>query len=83
MEDIILVSNVYTVEKIKKKTKAKMFENLKVGEQIQFSVPLRRVGRNNRGTYATYITAKNIDTGEVTEGSFNQLPKIIDSFELS
>lgn len=78
--EIILKSEIVTVSKINKKTKAKMFENLKVGDQIEFSVPLKAAGRN-RGTYATYIMVKNIKTGESTSSSFNQLPIIMSAFE--
>lgn len=77
---IILTSDIITIIKINRKTKAKMFENLKVGDKIKFSVPLERAGRN-RGTYATYIEIKNIETDESTYSSFNQLPTILNAFE--
>lgn len=64
---------------IKRKTKAKMFRNLNIGDKIKFSVPLEYAGCN-RGTYATYITVTNLQTGEKTQSSFNQLPKILDAF---
>lgn len=78
--DIILKSNIVTVTKINRKTKAKMFENLKEGDKIEFSVPLKYAG-HNRGTYATYIEVKNLETGEKTQSSFNQLPSILNAFE--
>lgn len=80
MESIILKSDVLTVTKINRKTKAKMFENLKVGDKIEFSVPIKQAGRS-RGTYATYIKAINISTNEETFSSFNQLPSVLDAFE--
>jgi hypothetical protein len=78
--DIILKSDTITIIKINKKSKAKMFESLKVGDKIEFSVPVKAVGRNG-GTYATYIKVTNIKTGESTSGSFNQLPVILKAFE--
>lgn len=82
MDTIILESKVVIITKINRKTKAKMFENLNIGDKIKFSVPLKRAGRN-RGTYATYIKVENINTGETTNSSFNQLPIILDAFEFS
>lgn len=81
MNPIYLTSDILTITKINRKTKAKMFENLKVGDKIRFSVPLKYAGRN-RGTYATYIEIMNMKTYEKTHSSFNQLPIILDAFEL-
>lgn len=81
MDTIILHSDTLKVIKINRKTKAKMFENLKVGDIVQFSVPIKQAGRGRSGTYATYIKALNIETGEETESSFNQIPIILDAFE--
>lgn len=80
MDKIILDSGVITVKAIKKKTQAKMFKDLKIGDQIYFSVPIEAAGRN-RSTYATYITVTNMKTLEKTESSFNQLPTILKAFE--
>ena len=82
MENIILSSPAITITNIKRKTKAKMFCNLEIGDRIHFSVPLKYAGRN-RGTYATYITITNLETGEQTQSSFNQLPKVLDAFEFT
>ena len=54
--NIILKSPIITVTNIKRKTKAKMFCNLQVGDKIGFSVPIKYAGCN-RCTYATYITS--------------------------
>ena len=80
--DINLSSSIITITNIKRKTKAKMFCNLEVGDRIKFSVPIKRAGRN-RGTYATYITIINLETGEKTHSSFNQLPTILTAFEFT
>jgi membrane protease subunit (stomatin/prohibitin family) len=80
LDKIVLDSGVITVKAINKKTQAKMFKDLKVGDQIYFSVPIEAAGRN-RSTYATYITVINMKTLEKTESSFNQLPTILKAFE--
>ena len=59
-----------------------MFCNLNVGDKIKFSVPIKYAGCN-KGTYATYIKITNLKTGEITESSFNQLPKILDAFDFT
>jgi ribosomal protein L19 len=81
VEEIILKSNIITVEKINRRSQAKMFKDLKVGDQIEFSVPLKSAGRGSRGSYATYIIVKNINTGDTTSSSFNQLPNILKAFK--
>ena len=80
MGTIILKSDIITVTKINRRTKAKMFENLKVGDEIEFCVPIKHAG-SNRGTYATYIGIRNVGTGEETFSSFNQLPTVLRAFE--
>lgn len=86
MEEIIieikLSSSVITITNIKRKTNAKMFCNLEVGDRIKFSVLLKRAGVS-RSTYATYITIIKLETGEQTQLSFNQLPRVLDAFEFT
>lgn len=86
MEEIIieikLSSSVITITNIKRKTNAKMFCNLNVGDRIKFSVPIKYAG-HNRSTYATYITIIKLETGEQTQLSFNQLPIILNAFEFT
>jgi len=81
MDTIKLKSEIIIVRKIKRKSSARMFKDLKVNDIIVFSVPIETAGRN-RSTYATYITITNIRTCECTTSSFNQLPKILEAFEL-
>ncbi len=78
---IILKSNTLRVVNIIKKTKATMFTNLMVGDEVKFSVQLKIAGSNRGNTYATYIKTKNLRTGEITLNSFNQLPKILNKFK--
>lgn len=79
--DIIMISKHYVVEEVKSKTKAKMFENLQVGDVVQFSIPLKSAGRN-RGTYASYIKCENVNSGEVSYNSFNQIGMRLGNFKL-
>jgi hypothetical protein len=78
--DIVLKSQTLTIYKINKKTKAKMFNNLKIGDQILLSVPVKRAGRN-RGTYSTDIKVENLNTGECTYKTFNTICNILNNFE--
>lgn len=80
VETIILKSHTLRINKINRKTQAKMFKDLKVGDKVEFSVPIKQAG-SNRGTYATYIIAENISSGARTNSSFNQMPRILDAFE--
>jgi len=78
---ILLKSGVITIKRIIKKTSAIMFKDLEVGDRIEFSVPLKHAGKSRGRTYSTYITCRNIATGESISHSFNQLSSIIDKFE--
>lgn len=80
MDSIVMSSKVLVVTKLNRKTKAQMFQNLKVGDKVQFSIPIKRAGIG-RGTHASYICSKNVETGETNFSSFNQLPSILDAFE--
>lgn len=79
---IILTSGVLTVRKTNRKTSAVMFKNLKVGDKVEFSIPISKAGlRMGRGTHASYITSRNVTTNEINTSSFNQLPNILNAFE--
>jgi len=81
--DIILKSKILKVKAVKKKTQAAMFENLEVGDKIRLSIPVSHAGtlHSSSGTRASYITAENLETGETTRASFNQMPRRLDVFE--
>ena len=83
--DITLKSGILEVKEVKKKTRAKMFEDLKVGDRIQLSIPVDYAGtlHSSSGTMASYITAENLETGETTRASFNQMPRRLEVFELT
>ena len=77
-----LKSEVLIITAIKRKTKAKMLESLKIGDKICLTVDASPVG-SNRGTYASYIEVKNLQDGERTFFSFNQISTLYNAFELS
>ncbi|MGG3986988.1 hypothetical protein [Bacillus smithii] len=79
--NIIMRNPILEVTEVKKKTKAKMFKNLKVGSKIMLSIPVKYAGKNSRGTYASDIGVENIETGEVTYKSFNETVPLLDLFE--
>lgn len=78
--NITLSSEKHQVIGIKKKSTADMFRNLKLGSLIKFEVELEK-NKEKRG-YATYMKITNLNTKESTLKSFNQLPKILEAFEL-
>lgn len=73
-----------TVTKINRKSSSPCFKNLKVGDVIEFSVPIQAVGRSGgyRGTYATYILCHNCRTDVESQLSFNQIEKVLECCEL-
>lgn len=71
-----------TVIKINRKSSSPCFKNLQVGDVIEFSVPIVRVGRH-RGTYATYILCHNCRTDVESQLSFNQIEKVLECCELN
>ena len=81
-------SKTLRVSKTLKKSSAKMFSDLKVGDTVKFSVDLKRAGSVDlkragigRGTYATYIKAEHLESGNTNHSSFNQMSSIISRFE--
>ena len=77
---ILLKSNILEVSQIIKNTKATMFESLEVGSRIQLSIKVKAAG-SNKGTYASYIKIENLDSGEYTHKSFNEIEKILKCFD--
>jgi hypothetical protein len=80
--NIILNSDVLTISKIIKKSSAKMFEDLKVGDRLKLSIEVERSGRGPNGIYASYIKVENVDTGAYALKSFNQIESALSCFEL-
>lgn len=80
---IMMKSNVYVVEGIRKTTTAYVFESIELGDEVQMSIPVERVGSGSKGqSLAPQITFKNLSKGEETTLSFNQLPNRLENFAL-
>lgn len=78
---MLTLKTTATVTKINRKSSSPCFKDLKVGDVIEFSVPIIKVGRN-RGTYATYILCHNCRTDVESQLSFNQIEKVLECCEL-
>lgn len=63
MNEIQLVSATYKVTRIVKKTRAKLFADIREGDLIRFKSALEYAGRSSRGCYASYITVENVTQG--------------------
>ena len=66
---------------INKKTRAKMFSDVKVGDTVMFSVPISSVGGNRGRSYAVGIKCVNVRTREFTSLTFNEIGRILGCFE--
>ena len=69
-----------TCTKIHKKSQSPAFKDLQIGDQIEFSIEIKAVGRN-RGSHAAYILCLNPKTQNESKLSFNQIGKTLDCFE--
>lgn len=79
--DILLSSELLTVTKILKKTSAKFFKDLRVGDVIQIVGTLKRQERG-RELYAFHLTVENIWTGETRVESITNICNRLESFEV-
>ena len=80
---ILMKSEVVTVTKIKHKTGAKFFKDLKIGDELQFSVPLEYAGTSRGKSYPSDVTVVNINTKDEITWTFNQMYNRLEAFELS
>lgn len=78
---MLTLKTTATVIKINRKSSSPCFKDLKIGDVIEFSTPIIRVGRS-RGTYATYILCHNCRTDVESQLSFNQIEKVLECCEL-
>lgn len=79
---ILMESKVYVVDKIKKKTTSNFFKNVNVGHKLKFTVPIAHAGSSRGRTYSVIITTHNLTTDEKVYKTFNELPKLLENFEL-
>ncbi|ALA07224.1 hypothetical protein SECTIM467_100 [Brevibacillus phage SecTim467] len=84
MRDIIMKSPLYEVIGIKKKTRARFFEDVEVGDKVQFSMTMRHAGRaSGGGVYASDVKAMNLTKGTYAIKSQSEAANIIErTFEL-
>ena len=80
--NVFLKSDILTVTKILKKTKAQMWQDIKVGDSLFLYIPIKATNKGYKGRiYASYITIENITTGAETLISFNQADRYLKMFE--
>lgn len=77
----ITLKGKFFVTEVKKRTQAKLFKHLGIGDIVIFSVPLKRAGCNDGRTYASYVAIENLNNGEKITKSFNQIARCLECFE--
>lgn len=83
MKQIKLQSKKYEIVKLNRKTKARGFCNLKVGDIIYFETEIEEAGRNGNRLYASGFSCINGKTNEYVGGfTHNESPRYLDIFEL-
>lgn len=71
---ITLTSDVYVVTEIKRKTRAKVFEDWRVGDRIRFSTQMKAVGgASGGGIYASMFTVTNLTQGTAVTKSQTEM----------
>lgn len=73
----VVLSNRSRVVSVNRKSTSPAFDDLMVGDELEFKVELASVGRGYKGTYAAYIECVNQRTQAKTVMSFNQSDKIL------
>lgn len=82
MDNNLSISNKFIVKEIIKKSQAKMFKNLNVGDSVEFRLDIKHVGSGSKGrTYAPGLKIINLKTKESTIKTLNELPKILENFK--
>ncbi len=82
MENSLSISNTFIVKEIIKKSQAKMFKNLNVGDSVEFRLDIKHIGTGSKGrTYASGIKIINVKSNELTIKTLNELPKILENFK--
>lgn len=81
--EITLKSRPLKVIEIVKGSKARMFENVEIGDILQITVPVREVGRTSRSSRTVDFEILNLSKpSERTYKTLNQLPNILKNFKL-
>lgn len=79
---MLTLKTTATVTKINRKSTSPCFKDLKIGDAIEFSVPISYAGYGSHGTCATYIRCYNRRTNAESRLSFNQLDRVLECCEL-
>lgn len=74
---IELRSDFYRVTEIRTKTKAHMFQDIQVGDVLQFKLDMKHTGYASRGTYATYVKVINHTKNDSTVKSQSEMSNIL------
>lgn len=81
--EIVLKSKPLKVVKILKQSKARMFENVEVGDILQISVPVECVGTSRGRSHAVDILVENLSkVQDRTYKTFNELPRLLKNLKL-
>jgi hypothetical protein len=73
----MILFNYFVVTEVKKKTKARFFQDVKVGDVLKFSVTLS-YKTGNRGIYATMIDVERQSDGAVGYFTQTELVNLLD-----
>lgn len=81
--NIILKSSDYEIVKLNRKTRAKGFCELKVGDIIHFETEIKRAGRNNNRLYASGFWCVDSITGKkIACFTHNESERYLEIFDL-
>ena len=80
-EVLCMKSGVLLVSKVLKKTSSEFFSTLKEGSKIEMSIRVKAVGSNRGKTYSPSIKVLDVETGNKTFKSFNEIEKLLACFE--
>ena len=79
---ITLESKDLEITMILKKTNARFFKDLKVGDIIRVTMILRRVERNNKGNlHASHVQVLNLKTGDYFMDSITRTVSYLENFD--
>jgi hypothetical protein len=80
---IELFSEVYTVTEIKRKTRAEVFADWRVGDRVRFRTVMKAMaGASGGGVYASMYRADNLTQGTHAYKSQTNMNSVIDAFTL-
>lgn len=80
MSSVILRSRRLVITDIRKKTTARLFTDLKVGDNFRFTVQLKNTTGASSGLYALSVRVSNLTTGDSKVFSQNEVLKYLDCF---